>query len=312
MKKNIYKLVCCSMLSITFNTFAQVVPSSYQVGTWKDFKTATVSYTFDDNLPGQQSTALPMFDKYGFKITFFTVTTAGAGASPNWTNIKAASANGHDISSHTVTHPTSLATLSIASQDSELKNSQSTIIQNVPTTKCLTVAYPNCNIGDLATIQKYYIAGRVCDGQIMSKTPSNFYQLSSIITGNTGSVNTATAWNSKVTSAKSSGGWCVFLTHAIDNESGYSPTNSTELNTHLGFMNTNKADYWIGTFTDVVKYIKERNAINITETSINSDSLRLTPTDNLDNSIYDIGVTIRRQLPSTWTDARVKIGTTIV
>jgi hypothetical protein len=62
----------------------------------------------------------------------------------------------------------------------------------------------------------------------------------------------------------------------------------------------------------VVKYIKERNALAITETSVSADSLRLTPTDGLDNAIYDVAVTIRRQLPSTWTTARVMQGTTVV
>lgn len=308
MKIKHYLLLLISLLA-AFQANAQIA-ANYEVGTWKDFKTAAVSYTFDDNLPGQQSTALPLFDKYGYKITFFTVTTGAAGANPNWTNIKKASDNGHDISSHSVSHPQNLATTS--NEENEYSSSKNIIIQNVPSTKCQTIAYPNCNIGTISLMQKYFIAGRVCDGQIMGKTPSDFWRLSSIITGSTGSVNTESTWNGKVTSAKSSGGWCVFLTHAIDNESGYSPTSSSELTKHLTFMNTNKADYWVGTFTNVVKYIKERNALNLTEVTVTADSLRITPTDNLDNAIYDAALTIRRKLPTNWTEAKVYQGSTLV
>lgn len=309
MKIKHYLFLLLSFL-IGFQANSQIA-ANYEVGTWKDFKTAAVSYTFDDNLPGQQSVALPLFDKYGYKVTFFTVTTGAAGANPNWANIKKASDNGHDISSHSVNHPQNLA--NTANEENEYSSSKNTIIQNVPSTKCQTIAYPNCNIGTISLMQKYFIAGRVCDGQIMGKTPSDFWRLSSIITGNTsGSVNTESAWNSKVTSAKNSGGWCTFVTHAIDNESGYSPTSSSELNKHLTFMNTNKADYWVGTFTNVAKYIKERNALNLTETTVTTDSLRITPTDNLDNTVYDAPITIRRKLPTTWTVAKVYQGTTLI
>jgi hypothetical protein len=277
------------------------IAANYQVGTWSQFKTAAVTYTFDDNCTNQLPVALPMFDKYNFKVTFFTVITW----SPNWAGLLKASQNNHEVGSHTMTHPASLATLSIADQTTELGQSQSTINANITNSKCITVAYPNCNEGDLATIEKYYIAGRNCAGIINPSKPSDFYGLSSIITGATGSVQKAADLNAKVASAKSSGGWCVFLTHGIDNDGGYSPTVSSEINTHLTYMNTNISDFWIGTFRDVVRYIKERNAAAISEVTINSDSLQFTLTDNLDNTIYNVPITVRRTLPSGWQNARV-------
>lgn len=279
------------------------IAANYEVGTWKDFKAAAVSYTFDDNTSNQIPVAIP----YGYKTTLFAVTQS---MNPNWNNMKTVANNGHEIASHTVTHA-NLNGASISSQDTELKNSQSTINSQITNQKCVTVAYPNCNIGDVATIQKYYIAGRTCDGQIIAKSPSDFYRLGSIICGNTG-VNTAADMNTRANSAKNSGGWCVFLIHGIDNDGGYSPLASSVLSSHLSTMNTNKADYWVGTFGNVAKYIKERNALNLTETTVTADSLRITPTDNLDNTIYDAALTIRRRLPATWTDAKVYQGTTLV
>ncbi|MBC7389079.1 MAG: polysaccharide deacetylase family protein [Opitutaceae bacterium] len=307
MKKTLLSFLCFCLFQYSYGQIA----ANYEVGTWKDFKMAAVTYTFDDNCSNQIPVAIPLFDKYGFKTTLFTVTTSAAGFAPNWGSLKTVSANGHEVASHTVTH-TSLNTLSVTSQDSELKNSQSTIISNVPTTKCQTTAYPNCNIGDVATIQKYYIAGRTCSGQIISSSPANFYDLSSIITGSTGSVTTAQNFNDKVAAAKTAKGWCVFLTHSIDNDGGYSPTQSSAISSHLSYVNTNIADFWVGTFANVVKYIKERNGLNLTETTITTDSLKVTPTDNLDNVIYDASVTVRRKLPAGWSGAKVYFGNTLI
>jgi len=77
-------------------------------------------------------------------------------------------------------------------------------------------------------------------------------------------------------------------------------------------MNTHTSDYWVGTFVNVVKYIKERNAAAISETTINKDSLQMTLTDNLDNAIYNVPITVRRLLPSTWQDAKVYANNKVV
>jgi endo-1,4-beta-D-glucanase Y len=308
MKKSVsvfVALFCCAFF-YAVSSKAQI-PAAYQVGTWKNFKPAAVTYTFDDNTSNQIPVAIPLLNTYGFKSTIFAVTQS---MSPNWANMKTAANAGHEIGSHTVTH-NNLNGAAISAQDTELKNSQATINSNITTQKCYTVAYPNCNIGDVSTIQKYYIAGRTCSGQIIPSSPTDFYNLSSIICGNTG-VNTANDMNTRVNSAKTSGGWCVFLIHGIDGDGGYSPLASSVLSSHLSYVNTNTADYWVGTFGNVAKYIKERNAMSIAETTVTADSLRMTPTDNLDNTIYDAAITIRRQLPSGWTAARVMQAGTII
>ncbi|MGY3091312.1 hypothetical protein ACVWYF_004378 [Hymenobacter sp. UYAg731] len=288
-------------------TLRAQVNSAYEVAPWRGFKTAAVTYTLDDNTSNQLPVAIPLFDQYNFKTTLFTVTNWG----PNWAGLRTASANGHEVTSHTVTHP-SLGGLPVAQQLTELQQSQATIKANVPTAKCETVAYPNCVAGDVPTIQSYYIAGRVCSGQIMPATPGDFYNLSAIITGTTGMVQTAANFNAKVDAAKTARGWCVFLTHGINSDGGYSPTQSTELAGHLAYMNTNIGDFWVGTFSDVVKYIKERNAAVLTETTVSATQFTMTLTDNLPDLVYDVPITVRRQLPTAWTGAAITRGTTPV
>ena len=299
-------LAAGAVLGGTAGLLAQVNPA-YEVATWRGFKAAAITYTLDDNTSNQLPVAIPLFDQYNFKTTLFTVTNWG----PNWAGLRTASANGHEVASHTVTHP-SLGGLTVAQQLTELQQSQATIRANVPTARCETVAYPNCVVGDGPTIQSYYLAGRGCSGQLMPATPGDFYNLSAIITGSTGTVQTAANFNSRVDAARAARGWCVFLTHGINSDGGYSPTQSTELAAHLAYVNTNGADFWVGTFADVVKYIKERNAAVLAETTVSTTQFSLTLTDNLPDLVYNMPLTVRRQLPAAWTGAAVLRGTTPV
>jgi len=303
MKYIVKKIQQAGLLAILFLMAVPVdaqIAQGYEVATWHQFRTSAVSYTFDDNTANQLSVALPLFNQYDFKVTLFVITSRIS----NWSGYITAANNGHEVTSHTVNHP-NLTTLTVENQDAELKNSQIAIQSNIKISDCSTIAYPNCAVGDISSVQKYYIAGRVCNGAIIPSTPSDFYRISSIGTGTVSSVQTAQQFNDKVNQAKSSKGWCMFLTHAIDAESGYSPTQSTELATHLAYVNANSSDFWVATFENVVKYIKERNAMSISEIPAGTDSYLVTATDNLLDSVYNVPVTIKRLLPSNWTSAKV-------
>lgn len=282
------------------------IATNYEVGTWYSFKPAALTYSFDDNTSYQLSVGMPMFDKYGYKVSFNIV----PGWGPDWAGFLAASKNGHEIASHTVSHAT-LSSLSATAQDPELKNSQATINTNITNTKCLTIIYPNCNIGDVATMSKYYISGRTCSGQINANNLTDFWNISSIICGSQG-INNAQGFNDKATAAKSSKGWCIFLMHGLDGQGNFSPLASSILSTHLTWVNTNDADYWVSSQVNVVKYIKERTAAKLVETTISSDSLQAVITDGLDNTIYDAALSFRRVIPTAWAGAKVYLGTTLL
>jgi oligosaccharide reducing-end xylanase len=287
---------------LTFSTkvFCQTVTSPYEVGTWQDFKPAAISYTFDDNCANQLAIVVPMFDNLGFKLTLFTVINWG----PNWTGLQSAANNGHEVASHTVSH-TSLNTLSDDQQTTELKNSKDAINSNITGQNCITIAYPNCLPGNETLCSQYYIGARGCQGYVESSTPADMMNISSITCGTQGSVKISDDFNNKVNSALTSNGWCVFLMHAIDGDNGYSPTQSSELSTHLIYVKNNIANFWVATFGNVVRYIRERNAASVSVVSSQTNSFTVQVTDNLDNSIYNYPVTIRRPLPQDWTDAIV-------
>ncbi|MBP8302911.1 MAG: polysaccharide deacetylase family protein [Phycisphaerae bacterium] len=277
---------------------ARTIDPPYEVATWPGFRQAAVSYTFDDGCANQFAVALPLFDELGFKLTLFTVTNW----SPNWAALHKAASGGHEVASHTVTHAY-LNKLTPAAQTTELKDSKETIESHIPGRPCVTLAYPYCVPGDLSLTRQHYIAARHCQGRIEPSTPADFYQISSIICGSQGSLKTAADFSSRFQTAASSKGWCVLLIHGVDNDGGYSPLASAVLRSSLEFLHARPDTFWVATFGDGVRYIQERNAVSVTETSSQDARLTVRVTDPLEDAVYSHPVTIRRPLPAGWTSA---------
>jgi oligosaccharide reducing-end xylanase len=167
------------------------------------------------------------------------------------------------------------------------------------------MAYPYCAQGKDALTSQYYIGARTCSGQVVSSTPANFMSISSFICGSLGSVQTLQNFMSLATSAATSKGWCVFLIHGMDNDGGYSPLSSTTLRQTVDYFSTNQNKFWVQTFGNVVRYVKERNATSVWETSNDGESVRLQVTNSLDTAVFDYPITLRRPLPAGWPGAAV-------
>ncbi len=273
----------------------------YEIGTWRGFRAAAISYTFDDGCSNQFSVAVPMFDAKGFKLTLFTVISR---MFPGWPKLQSAAANGHEIASHTMTH-TRLNTLSDEQQIRELKDSRDAINANIPGQKCITLAYPNCLAGKDSLTLQYYAAARTCSGQLIPGTPVNWMNLSSFVCGSLGSVKTIQDFNAKADSAAASKAWCVYLLHGIDADGGYSPVTTSTLQGSLDYLSANRDKFWVDTFGNVVRYIMERNAASVAETTVTTSNITVHVTHTLDDSIFNYPITLRRPLPLDWPAATV-------
>ncbi len=287
---------------------SQEVDSFYQVADWQGFRTSAVSFTFDDGTPKHFTVAIPMFDEYNFKLTLFTVVNWSSG---NWNALHNAALNGHEVASHTITHPY-LNTLSAEQQTIELKNSKDQINNQVPGEQCITIAYPYCVAGDYTLCSEYYIAARGCSGSIEPKTPSDFLNISSIVCGPEGNVKTAQDFNNRANTAATSKGWVVFLLHGVDNDGGWSPVVSDTLRAALEYLNSNPLKFWVSSFGNVVRYIRERNSASVVELSATDSLITCEVSDTLENEIYDFPITIKRELPVDWISAIISQGDSVV
>ena len=212
-----------SLMALTASvSLAGSVAAPYEIGTWRGFRPAAISYTFDDGCSNQFAVAIPMFDARGFKLTLFPIVGATNNMFPGWSKLQNAAAKGHEIASHTLTHP-NLAQLPDAQQTTELKDSRAAINANVSSQKCLALAYPYCVEANEALTSQYYIAARGGSGQLVPRTPPNFMNISSFVCGPEGSVQTPQDFNNLADRAVAANAWCVYMIHGIDNDKGYSP-----------------------------------------------------------------------------------------
>jgi hypothetical protein len=279
------------------------VGAPYEIATWSGFRSAAISYTFDDNLPNQYAVAVPMFHAAGFKMTLFTVANPQGGTF-SWSQAQAAAACGDEIASHTMTHP-DLTTVTAVQLTNELADSRSNINARITNALCVTLAYPYCTVPREAVTAQYYIAARSCSGQLVPATPPDFFDISSFGCGSLGGIRTAAQFNQLADQAAASNAWCVYLIHAIDNDNGYSPLPGATLQASLDYLRANRDKFWVETFGNVVRYIKERNASSVIETVTSSNRIALQVTNSLDRALFDYPLTLRRPLPAGWPAAVV-------
>ena len=294
------QIIFSALLTISPYVYSQSVPAPYEVGKWAGFRAAAINYTFDDGCPNQFNIAIPLFNEFGFNLTLFTVTNWVG----NWPALQSAAASGHEVASHTVSHP-NFGSITIEQQETELKNSKEIIESHIPDKKCITMAYPYCATGADTLCAKYYLSARGCQGFTEPKTPGSYYNISSVICGNLGAVNTLADFKSRFTSAANSNGWCVFLFHGIDDDGGYSPVTSAEMRRSVEYLSVRKSKYWVTTFANATLYSKERDAVNVIETTATDSSMTLQVTDTLPDSEYNFPLALRCPLPEGWPSADV-------
>lgn len=290
MKKNIL-LITAMAISNLIN--AQI-PEGYEVAQWKDFRQAAITYSFDDGTPNQIPAAVPTLEKYGYRGTFNLVTDWVK----EWDGWKRISDNGHEIASHTVSHPY-LDKLTAEQQTVELAKSKEIIEQNVGK-ECVTMVYPYCVRGNDSIVADYYISARICCESFSSPSPQNMFAIASRLVGTESQyLKNTYDFNMWAKLAVKENGWCVFLIHGIDNDGGYSPIKSIDLDSHLKFVQENEPTFWVGTFAEVSKYIIERNSLILSEKQ-HGEELEVSAEVSAQSKLtkFDYPVTIKRQLPN--------------
>ena len=264
-----------------------------EIATWSGFRKGAVSFTFDKGAPEQIDGILPLLHKYDFKGTFYVTEETVY----NWNVFQALADEGHEIGSRPNT------------SGGEVSSKQAINNKIKQPYGCITIAYPNCLMSDRNASESNYIAGRVCNSEVMGKDgPTDWAKVPAIITGSEG-VNTSYALIGKMNDVMTTNGWVVFLTHGIQGTSmDYSPTNSGALNEALAWARQNDQRLWVAPFRDVVMYCKERQASSFTVKSHDNVSVTYGLTHTIANDIceYNYPLSLRVPLPAGWTSPQVR------
>ena len=303
MKKRIITIIICVLSGFTAMT-------AQTIAIWPNWCEAAVTFTFED-ATGQESHqwAVERLDNYGFKATFFVVTNWN----PSWDWCRSVAQNGHEIGSHSDSHPHNC--------DGEEASSKIHIEEKVGQ-PCLTMAYPNCNAPEEETaMSENYIGGRICNGSwmgildIMGKDgPSNWYKIPCNLCGSGGYINTTNDYVSKCREAIDKNGWVVFGLFGIvglnNRNATYSPTNQDAFMGTLLWLDQNRKYFWVATLRDAIMYVKERKASNLQKKSSDNYSQTWTLTHTMDKKLcnWDYPLSIEIPLPASWTSVTVMQG----
>lgn len=249
-------------------------------------RAAAISYTFDDNLRDQYTLAVPMLNEVGFKGTFFvipgeTAETAEeaekrkfqkrAWGSISWPELKEMAAQGHEIASHTWSHP-NLQKLSPEELDAQFSKACEAIKTRMGKPP-LTLAFPfNASNPEVqAAALKYHLAYRATQFGIGEKS----------------TVESLNAWADKQVQEKK---WGIVMVHGI--ATGYAALSDAEiLRTHLKFVKSREGDIWVDTFANVARYEKERDDTKL-RVSGGTGNMTCVLSSTLDSQLYDIPLTL--------------------
>ena len=92
--------------------------------------------------------------------------------------------------------------------------------------------------------------------------------------------------------------WLVLVFHGIDNI-GWEPLKHEQLAAYFQYIKDQQENVWVATFQDVTKYMRERMAATIREEKTKNGILILLK-HSLDRSLYDLPLTIKTYVPSSW------------
>ncbi len=108
-------------------------------------------------------------------------------------------------------------------------------------------------------------------------------------------------WSAYIDHAIRQKGWACFCIHSIsDNMTAGHYINTA--NADALFQYASDKNVWIATMNDATKYYREWSTANIT-TAFEDDKVKVTLTDEEDNTLCDIPLTVRVYIPAMWDTA---------
>lgn len=181
--------------------------------TSSNFNRPLLSITFDDGYAGVYTYASPLLQQYGFLTTqYIIINGVGKSAYMSLDQIKALQAKGHEIGSHTVSHPR-LADISSAQLQTELLQSKTQLEAwlGIPVTN-LAYPYGSYNTSVKTETAKYYGSGRSTEVGYNSKSNFDPYNIRVQKIANTTTTAQVAQW---IAQAKATNTWLVLTYHSV-------------------------------------------------------------------------------------------------
>lgn len=235
----------------------------------KDF---ALTFSIDDGFWNSAQKFLVVFERYRTKATFNLVTdwiepmrsdirdSYNQGFSHgSWTDWRKVVRAGHEIGSHTLTHP-ALPEIPIEQADHEIVHSKERILKELKLKEPRTFAFPynQSSPSVRAIVQRHYAAARVGTqtGEINLPGFIDFWAVRSWWPL---SHTTLDEIVGKVEQTRQSQGWLVIGLHGIDDE-GWHPIAYGKLEQLMRYLDRQR-DLYIGTFLEMAAWLKRHRPV---------------------------------------------------
>ena len=296
-----------------------------EVPKWYNNAKSAVALTFDDGFKGFYDYAFPVMEKHNIKGTFYvnssTLVNKGEPLKERygyWEEYAEMAEAGHEIGSHTQTHP-NLSEIDIEALHKELGDDKAKIESEISAQKCLTHAYPFCVnnkiVRDVA--ENYFISARGCGfvANNPSLSSSDWMKVNSNLltwgTPRTLSNESTLATNTKdeitdhLINTGKFGVYCIHEVIPFDKLStteSYEPCTTEWLDNICEFLDEKRAsgDIWPTTLANITRYAQMRDNLKVLNVHQDADSMTFAFTDGLDNEIYSIPITINIIVPENF------------
>jgi peptidoglycan/xylan/chitin deacetylase (PgdA/CDA1 family) len=261
-----------------------------RVAQYQGDRAAAISYTFDDGTHDQLQ-VVPLLNAHGFHGTFLIIasrvpdTEAQVAAqhlvgwgSISWEKLRELQAEGHEMSSHSWSHP-QLGSLDEAGVRAEVEKADQLMAEKLGKPP-LTFCYPFNGFNDK-------IRAIVLEHHVNDRTTC---------TGLAGPTFTQDAANEWVDELIHDHNWGVTMIHQVGTADP-NWTNLTVLNGQMDYVKSRSDAVWVDTFLNVSLYTKEQAAAKLTVTSTGDHKADVLLTCPLDPTLYHFPLTVVVALP---------------
>ena len=233
-----------------------------------------------------------------------------------WDELRSLANRGHEVASHTVTHPR-LAVLDDANLVYELEKSRQDILDHLGFTHTFSVECPYGTENERAVqaallryqVARNYMPDADVDDLDRSNNMDPAASRKEYVRWQRGPLTETPmelmkSWVDKT--AAQGNIWLVLVFHGVDGV-GWKPKTGAELKDYFGYINSKKHSLWVATFQDVTKYIRERRHSTVgsyTDGEVISVVLR----SELKELSYDLPLTLKTYVPNEWKTVEVRQG----
>jgi peptidoglycan/xylan/chitin deacetylase (PgdA/CDA1 family) len=230
-----------------------------------------------------------------------------------WEQYRSYSAQGHEIASHTVTHPR-LAALDEVNMLYELEQSKADLLKFIGPESTFSAEGPygteNERVMEFAHKVYPSLRNRMPEDWLeeinrgSKMTPGE--STKEYVQWQRGPVTRIDITQMKAwvdTTMSHDNNWLVLVFHGIENL-GWEPKTRSELVEYFSYMKANEPNLWIATFRDVTKYLRERKATQVS-TEVSKNAITVELSSSLDPETYSVPLTLKTYVPAGWTSVQL-------